>query len=195
MLTKSFELLDSKFYSCLDLIKKSIKKHRQIYPDIRIKDVYWESILYYSMQKAGYTVYDWDPSSHKSDEDFKCLEFGSISCKSFNTKFKADSHISISGPRTVSRPKIQDKLDWLNSVKSNYVFCLDYDKNKLTSASSFVILNLSKLDYCSDFSWEETNRGWIGTHNNTSRIEIIRSLSEQVWYDYASDFIMYDGEI
>lgn len=156
-------------------IAAKISQHHSIYPKIPIKDIYWESILSDALHENNHPN-DWICGSHSVEADIFSEEFGNISCKSG----KLNSHrtrLTVSGSRTTKHKSLKEKIAYLSQKKSDYMYCLVHTDNHY----NMILFNSDIFRY--DRQWEELPSGWKTTDDIEPKIKIVKSMSDQVWYD------------
>ena len=60
-------------------INNRLNKHHKMY-SLPVSGLFWEEVLYRALKRCGYNA-EWEPGSHKTEEDIESKEIGSISCK------------------------------------------------------------------------------------------------------------------
>lgn len=172
-------------------IKQRIAKHRKLYPKIPIKGELWEHILYDSLKEMGYSAL-WDSGSHKEEEDIFCTPWNRISCKS-GKYVKSKNIIQISGSRTTRFKELDEKLNHLTKKHSDWIFSLEH--NKITDNYTIHIINTDILKY-NDLSWTSClkTKNFQGVSDGL-KINIVKAMSDQVWYDISLDSVSFSHKI
>jgi hypothetical protein len=156
-------------------------KHAEVYPDIALSGIHWESILNRVKPDPN-----WVPNNHSEEGDLHehSLKSGTID----------NSFLTFSSHRTTKYETLQDKLDYLKSKKYKGYLCLSREK-KSEKIHSYKLIHIprEKIDFDS-LTWENIYGkrgkkkgklvGYRGKNlDNTIVVKIQFSMSDQVWID------------
>ena len=168
-------------------IQKNINGYHQYFPELTLRGEYWESVLNKSLIELGYTT-QWDPFSHKQEEDIFCEPFNRISVKS-GVQAPRKKTLKINGSRTTKFKTLDEKLRHLSIKRADCIFSLSY--SKVNKNYDFIILDVDDIKY-NALNWheDEKNGNFVGVSPKLN-IKIVRAMSDQVWYEFSYDLIKY----
>lgn len=177
--------------------EKKFKEHHKLYPEIRIKSIYWEhifeQILKSKIEKIEEVI--WDSKSHRQGTDielhFKDKNKVHLSMKSGEVK---GNFVKVSSFRTSSYKTIQEKLDHSFKVmgEEDFVIYLTYDENN-KEYDAFMVESSVLIKKMKELKWEEK----ISDNGNTKfagktddfNAAFMESMSGQLWYSIHQKYL------
>ena len=159
-------------------INNRLNKHHKMY-SLPVSGLFWEEVLYRALKRCGYNA-EWEPGSHKTEEDIESKEIGSISCKGGLIRVGCNT-IIISGSRTTSLKTFEEKLAYISTRKCDYIFSLSSKLNKACNKRHYTLLvfDRKKIKYDS-LNWFKEGNNYVG-HSKNITARINHSMSCQLW--------------
>jgi hypothetical protein len=183
------------FSNLVSRIEYYLNLHHQLY-NIRCKAELWEEIFARCLSDTNFGT-DWKPNfNHTSgvDQTTNC----GISCSNKSGSISNDC-VEFSGSRLGKFDTLSDKLNFLSSLKQDYILCLSTDKKEWSSGIKryyFVVFDSKIFDY-SNQKWENMNfikgtkkgtlKGWKCSCDKYDAT-IVESMSSQLWTKVKLDF-------
>lgn len=173
-------------------IEDEIINHHQTYK-IAPKGEYLENLFHNAFIKSGIES-DWTPFNHGVGKDIITDKKNRASIKTGQYTNKNLNAIKYSSYRTTSHTTLEAKLTYINEQENNidyYLFCvpqMKFNSIKNIIEYTYTIYTKEEVLNTKDFNWVDTftkkgkHKGWKGTiDNKIDMIEIIKSMSHQVW--------------
>ena len=177
------------FSSIVIPLTELLKDHHNLY-ESPCNSLQWEELCSKSLNKAGFGS-DWRPNTnHKSLLD-QTTDFG-IRIGNKAGEILNMSDLKFSGSRLGSHSKLSDKLDFLSSLNTDYIFFLSRNPKEWPNKIKkyyFIVYDSCIFDYHlqswnEDFYIKGKNKGKIkGWKCECDKYEakIVESMSSQIW--------------
>ena len=175
------DLNNSKFYQ---IFEKYLESYHNLFPNIPLQDNHLESIIEKSfIETEEIQNVDHTPLSHSIGYDLSIKQNNinsKISIKS--GKYSSKNHTLIfSSYRTTSYKTINEKIDFIN--KNHFDYQINFCKKDIwDKTKEYKFLVFSKEQFkINNLEFKEDESGWL-TENEYIKINIRKSMSDQVWY-------------
>jgi hypothetical protein len=175
------DLNNSKFYQ---IFEKYLEGYHNLFPNIPLQDNHLESIIEKSfIETEEIQNVDHTPLSHSIGYDLSIKQNNinsKISIKSgkYNSK---NNTLIFSSYRTTSYKTINEKIDFIN--KNHFDYQINFSKKDVwDKTKEYKFLVFSKEQFkINNLEFKEDESGWL-TENEYIKINIRKSMSDQVWY-------------
>jgi hypothetical protein len=184
----------------LQYILDRIDKHHGLYPDMPIKDLYWEYILYKSFCDTKVKC-TWNRGSNAVGTDISIEESPiknkRVSCKSgkisFSKKENRITRLMISGFRTYSKIGLDEKLNYIDQDHEDFIFSLS---SSLIKSQNKYILSIFNPPKFKNMKWEVCGKNYKASSEFIDA-QIKSHSGDQLWYSikYNSPLILEKHEL
>jgi hypothetical protein len=184
--------------SVLSSFESKIKKHHELYPNLEVKDVYWESIV-----ADSFGVTDWKAHNHNPNGDLKIRINGLIEPSLKSGKIE-NNILKFSSHRMSKFTELDEMLNFLDTrTYDSYLFLARPESGDLNYSVCYMP---SKTWKYSELRWNPTfsqkgkkkgkQSGWYGVSNDGKiKCKIVFSMSSQLWVDVDMSLITLVKEI
>ena len=160
----------------IEKFKSNLALHHQLYPDLPLQDVMLESLL----ERSITDFVEHNVGSHSIGFDF-VIKGNKVSVKSGRFVSK-DNRLKFSSHRTTAQKTIEEKIEFVNDTHYDYQYIFaKVDDWKKTKQYKLFVFNKQQLDI-DGIKFIESDTGWTG-ENDKMIVKIMKSLSDQVWFN------------
>ena len=176
----------------LEKFGKCIEQHIELYPKLSVKAEQFESLF------AQSTNSNWTPYNHNPGCDME-TNYDGLKKPSLKSGIIKDDYLKISSHRTTKFKTLDEKINFLNNTDYDSYVCLARPDGKIHNYVlihfSKSIINFKDLIWSENFDKKGNNKGWSAVNqNNTIKISIIKSMSDQVWIEIHKSLLNFIKE-